>query len=365
MRHYEFATRLDEKAPNPVLPQVQQPELLTREQVQDAIMRAGYSDIKANGNKLNVLIEIPSGQGKTEYRTKVLQDLLVKLNKILPKDKPTYSKDPGLSSLGGIIFQNSRVAVVVKDVGKQGEKSAGVANEATLANLLGSIIKKYGSVDVTFVDPRGKKLSMANATGIELVGKDTADRKKSDAILIGKKGRLPISLKQLDADAWESADTLFGQRAKGIIEKLQNDGVIQLQTIGERTNKRTGQTIPVYKLSKEIVVEPTPEEALNAIFGTDLNPNGGVVIQTFKEEHFVQDGNNVTIEAHAVIANPEDIPESHMMVWLIRNDSTRANPLPGLRTLGVTLTRGIGKKGTKDVILVDVNGNVVQNPNIK
>ena len=104
---------------------------------------------------------------------------------------------------------------------------------------------------------------------------------------------------------------------------------------------------------------------MNAIFGTDLNPNGGVVIQTFKEEHFVQEGNKVTIEAHAVIAKPEDIPESHMMVWLIRNDSTRANPLPGLRTLGATLTRGIGKKGTKDVILVDVNGNVVKNPNIK
>ena len=47
------------------------------------------------------------------------------------------------------------------------------------------------------------------------------------------------------------------------------------------------------------------------------------------------------------------------MVWLIRNDSTRNNPLPGLRTLGVTLSRGIGKKGNKDVVLVDVNGNVV------
>lgn len=362
MRHYEFATRLDEKAPVQA-PQIQQ--ILDAGTVQQAIMKAGYSDIKPNGNKLNVLIEIPAGQNKGEYRTKVLQDLLGKLNQLLPNNKPTYSKDPSLSSLGGIIFQNSRVSVVIKDVGKQGEKSAGVANEATLANLLGNIIKKYGSVDVTFVDPRGKKLSISNATSIELVGKDTADRKKSDAILIGKKGRLPISLKQLDADAWESADTLFGQRAKGIIQKLQDDGVIQLEVIGNRTNKRTGQETPVYKLTKEIVVEPTPEEAMNAIFGTDLNPNGGVVIQTFKEEHFVQEGNNVTIEAHAVIAKPEDIPESHMMVWLIRNDSTRANPLPGLRTLGVTLTRGIGKKGTKDVILVDVNGNVVKNPNIK
>lgn len=358
MRHYEFTTRLDEKAPV-LAPELQQ--VLDAGSVQQAIMKAGYSDIKPNGNKLNVLVQIPAGQNKNEYRKQILKDLMGKLKEL----QPTYSPDPGLSSLGGIIFPNSRVSIVIKDIGKQGEKSAGVANEATLANLLSSIIKKYGSVDVTFVDPRGKKLSMANATGVELVGKDTADRKKSDAIIIGKKGRLPISLKQLDADTWESADTLFGQRAKQIIEKLQKEGVIQLQTIGEKTNKRTGQKIPVYKLSKEIVVEPTPEEAMNAIFGTDLNPNGGVVIQTFKKEHFKQEGNNVIISAHAVIANAEDIPESHMMVWLIRNDSTRSNPIPGLRTLGATLTRGIGKSGTKDVILVDVNGNVVKNPNIK
>jgi hypothetical protein len=39
--------------------------------------------------------------------------------------------------------------------------------------------------------------------------------------------------------------------------------------------------------------------------------------------------------------------------------------IAGIRPLGVTLTRGIGKKGTKDVILVDVEGNVVDNPNVK
>jgi hypothetical protein len=197
------------------------------------------------------------------------------------------------------------------------------------------------------------------------VGKDTAGRKKADAIIIGKQGRLPISIKQLDADTWESADTLFGERAKKIISNLVKKGVVQLNTIGQRSNKRTGETTPVYKLSKEIVVEPTPEEAMNAIFGSDLSPLGGIVIQTFKKEHFVQEGNNVTIKAHAVIQQKEDIPESHMMVWVIRNDSTRTNPMPGLRTLGNTLVRGIGKKGTKDVILVDVNGKVVQNPNQK
>jgi hypothetical protein len=64
-----------------------------------------------------------------------------------------------------------------------------------------------------------------------------------------------------------------------------------------------------------------------------------------------------------VIASRADIPESHLMVWLLRNDPSRnslALGIPGIRVMGATLTRGIGKHGTKDVILVDKNGNVLE-----
>jgi hypothetical protein len=169
---------------------------------------------------------------------------------------------------------------------------------------------------------------------------------------------LPISIKKLNAEAWESADNLFGKKARGIIDDLVKDKQVRLQKL-----EKTRNGMPVYALSKEIVVEPTEEEAMNAIFGSDLNPKGGIVIQTFQPEHFVQTGQDVTIEAHAVITNRSDIPESHLMVWLLRNDSNRnstALGLPGIRIMGVTLTRGIGKKGTKDVILVDKDGNVVE-----
>ena len=64
----------------------------------------------------------------------------------------------------------------------------------------------------------------------------------------------------------------------------------------------------------------------------------------------------------AIIALNAMIPESHLMVWLLRNDSTRnsaALGIPGIRIMAVTLTRGIGKTGKKDVILVDQNGKLV------
>ena len=51
------------------------------------------------------------------------------------------------------------------------------------------------------------------------------------------------------------------------------------------------------------------------------------------------------------------------MVWLLRNDSNRnskALGIPGIRIMAVTLTRGIGRSGKKDVILVDQYGNVLE-----
>ena len=356
MRYTEFTRTLVEA--------VDQLKTVTKHDVEQTLRKAGYEDFKINGNKINVLVQIPDGAKKAEFRNDILREVLAVLKKAYPQDGVEYSRDPGISSLGGVIFANSSVQVVVKDSGKQGEKSAGVANELELASIIQSVVETYGSANVTFVDPRGKKMTIKNCINVDVAGRDTGNRKKADVVLQSPKGFLPISIKKLDADMWESADNLFGERARKILDKLVKKGYVKLNQIGERKLK-TG-TVPVYELSKEIVMEPTEEEALNAIFGSDLNPKGGIVIQTFKPEHFTQDGPTVTVDSHAVITSSADIPESHLMVWLLRNDSTRNGGslgVAGIRPLGVTLTRGIGKKGTKDVILVDQHGNVVDNPN--
>ena len=350
MRYYEFTTVLAEDIE-------QQP--VTKAHVEASLRQLGYEDQKANGNKINILVQIPAGQKKNEFRVAMLNEILTGLRKVYG-NKAQFSNDPGLSSLGGIVFDGSPVSVVVKDIGKQGDNSAGVGNELEIAGLLQSVIQKYTSVNITFVDPRGKKMTIRNCTNVEVAGRDTSDRKKADVVLTSAKGSLPISIKKLDADMWESADNMFGERARAVLDKLIKQGVVKLNQIGDRKTK--SGSVPVYALSKEIVMEPTEQEALNAVFGNDLNPKGGVVVQTFKPEHFVQEDNNVTVNCHAVITNAAEIPESHMMVWLLRNDSTRNGGslgIAGIRPLGVTLTRGIGKKGNKDVILVDQFGNVV------
>jgi hypothetical protein len=354
MRYVEFATRLDEQAPNA---EVAQP--LDKNTVIAGLNKIGFTDLKPSGNKLFILIEIPEGEAKNAYRVQTMQTALAGLQQLFPQSKPKIIQSSSLGSLGGIAFENSPIEVGVKDKKVQGGGSSGKVNETNLVEMLYGLIQTYGTINVTFVDSRGKTLGIKNCDNVQDASLNVVGRKKADIVLSSSSGSLPISLKQVNADQWESADSLFGERARTILSDLQSQGIVKLDKRQDDKGRK------YFHLTKEIVVEPTPEEAMNAIFGNDLFNEGGVVIQTFKDEHFKTIGNNVTIECNSVIRQMEDIPESHLMVWIIRNNVDRNNPLPGLRTLGVTLTRGIGTKGTKDVILVDMNGNVVQNPNIK
>ena len=75
--------------------------------------------------------------------------------------------------------------------------------------------------------------------------------------------------------------------------------------------------------------------------------------------------NNVNVDAHAVITSKEDIPETHLMYWLLRNNKDRnvkSLGIRGIRPLGVTAARAFGKSGTKNVVFVDSEGNVTETP---
>lgn len=359
MRYTEFAKVLAEaKAPKVV----NAPEAVpvTKAEVEQILRKNGYEDLKPNGNTLAVLAQIPDGAKKTEFRMSIIDNLLQILQKYLPDASPKFSRGVRGSTLGGVIFgDGSLVQVIVKDLGVQKEKSAGVGNETELASYLASMIEKFGLINVTFKDGRGKKLTIKNVDQVYPTGSDVAERKKADIVLASSKNRLPVSIKELSAETWESADTLFGAKAREIIDKLVKDKVVKLIPHPD------GKSV---SLSKEIVIEPTEEEAMNAIFGSDISPAGGIVIQDFEPKHYNQVENNISIECHAVITRKEDIPTSHMMVWLLRNNAGRMSStlgIRGIRPMASVLNRAIGKKGTKDVILVDVNGNVVPNPNIK
>jgi len=309
-----------------------------------------------NGNNVEVLVDTPP-KNKDAFRKEVLQTLLTNLQKNAKVLKPAF--DPLGSSIGRIVFAGNPTKIYVKDIGKKGDNSAGIGNEKAIAAMIDKVIRTHGSANVTFVDDQRRKLTIKNVTEVEVSGRSSGTRKhggevrKADVVLRSPRGHLPVSIKKINAEYWESADTYYGAKAGALIKKLRQEGYIKLL----KTDKPG-----ILKLNKEIVVEPTDQEAQHVIFGGDINPEGGVIIQTFLPEHFVQDGANVTIHAHAVIKTKHDIPESHIMMWLIRNDSSRniaAIGIPGVRVYAAAYKRAIGK-GDKNIVLVNSDGEVVK-----
>jgi hypothetical protein len=186
-------------------------ENLSKPDIESVLKKAGYGDLKVSGNKIGVLVQIPDGEKKELFRSEILKQILVLMKQNFPKSGPNLSMDARLSSIGGIEFADSPVKILVKDSGGQGDQSAGVANEIEMASLLQSVIDRYGSVNVTFVDPRGKTLTINDCNAVDVAGRDTGGRKKADVVLQSPERNLPISIKKLNAEAWESADNLFGK----------------------------------------------------------------------------------------------------------------------------------------------------------
>jgi len=368
MRYTEFAKVLAESSPEKQAGTNLPDTLIDRDTIIGLLQQGGLHNTKwKTANKLEVLVDIPNGANESEIRNDAMDQALLILKRGAPKAKPEHSMATG-SSLGGIVFgDGSPIQIEFKDAGKKGGGSSGVGNEENLRAMLQLLIMEYGKINVTFVDKRGKKISIKNCDKVVDASMDVADRKKADLILTSSNGSLPVSLKQINAESWESGDSLYGPQAGEIVRKLIKKGIVKL--IPTKQVKKRNGLVQVYKLDKEVVIEPTEEDAMNAIFGSDIRlSKGGVAIQTFKDEHFDTNGNNVTIQCDYVITKKEDIPDSHLMVWLVRNSGDRTSEdsgvgIPGIRVLGSVLTRALGKKGLKDVVLVDVNGNVVKNPN--
>ena len=251
-------------------------------------------------------------------------------------DGAEFDRNYGNSSLGGIRYNGG--GILVKPAGGTGNKSAGLSNEKQLVDAINRFVEEVGPLDVTFVGDNGKSITAAGVTQAISAGADVKDRKKSDVNLVANGKVVPISLKKSSAEYWESADTLWGDKADNAIEKLVASGQVELTQLDK--TKKDGT--PFVKIKPEVAVRATPEETLKVVFGSDLLGQGGVVKQTFDDEHYKLEGNQLSVTADLVITQPEDIPDNQRVFWLIRNDSTRTRPkhkYPGLRVLAAYASR--------------------------
>lgn len=85
-----------------------------------------------------------------------------------------------------------------------------------------------------------------------------------------------ISVKKDNAEMWESADSLWGQKAAEYVKKLEKKGKITLQ------QEKTGH----FTITPNIAIEATADEARDVVFGSDILGQGVVITKTFRESDF-------------------------------------------------------------------------------
>ena len=253
----------------------------------------------------------------------------VKLLKYLAKEfNGTYVDTPNSISSVGYVELPSNIRLVAKP---NKAHSAGVLNE----KILGDIINKYcasGPINIKFVG-KNKVFKCVGVMNCKLTGTSTKGRRKADLVLQGNI-EYPISLKKDNAEVWESADSYMGRRARAILDELIKDGRIELKL----TDKG------VYYLKPNVAFLPSIDEKNDVVFGSDILPNGAVIVKSFDSESIVSIDDNgwLEIPVTKVITNLNDLDDHDDVVFLVRNDSSR-NPkglgYKGLRVLAVYRSR--------------------------
>ena len=270
-------------------------------------------------------------------------------------------------TVGEVNVKDTNFRIFAKDAKLGGGKARGMVNELELVRLIKNQLDKVGKIDIIFRDDRKNTLEIKGANAITGVGKDTKNRKKADAIISSKEKQVPISLKKKKYGFWESADRIFGARAKVIIDNLVKKKVIRLQKTNEKfkVHKKElyrHQMIDANGQRVEIVVEPTAKDVQDVVFGSDISPAGGIVVQDFQKHHFILEDNKLYVDCYAVIKTIKDIPEAHIMYWLIFNKprNSTAIGVPGIAPAAVTMTRAFGAK--RNFVFVDQKGKQTEPP---
>ena len=249
-----------------------------------------------------------------ENRVKLLKFLADELDGVYI-DTPS-----GVSSVGYVKLDNN-IRLVAKP---NKEHSAGVLNEKILADKINELCAN-GPVNVRFVG-KNKTFSCVGVKNCVLTGTDTKNRRKADLVLQGNLD-YPVSLKKDNAETWESADDYMGAKARRVVDELVEKGVVEL----ELTDKG------VYRLKPNVAFLPTEEEKRDVVFGSDILPNGAVVVKSFDLDTTVSvdDEGWFEIPVTKVITSLDDVDDHDDVAFLIRNNASRNSKKLGYRGLRV------------------------------
>ena len=313
-----------------------------KDELASELQKLGFDQLKIQGNEVSVLTHSDAGKRKSVLR-KVEQEF----------DNATYNPSTLRSSIGhvDVNYPNSKKLgfVTAKPLNRQGDSSAGVSNELALANQISKALAISNPINVVFNAPNKQKI-VKNITGVEIKGRQTTNKSKTDISLVTSGKNFNISIKKDDSEYWESADSYEPAKsfAKKIINKLIDKEKVKLLKQGS-----------YYQLIPSIAFPASEEEKIQMVFGNDILGNGAVISQTFTDDDFEWDDSRSTlkIRVNEIIDQKSDLIGDNDVWFIIRNDSNRNTKgfYPGLRILACK-----PKRLTQGVMLVDRSGKITR-----
>lgn len=280
-----------------------------------------YGTVRVSGNRIKVCVASKCRNDRLHVLNQAYADFQ-DFCPLLLNDRPDYS------SIGYIKIQDFKICV--KSQAQQSSLSPGIGNEQVLVQEINKYIKQIGCINLIFYcgDRQVCYLDVMDCYATEN-RKLYKGRNKADMIVDTYHGKYGVSIKQHDAERWESADTSHGSVALGKLQQAIADGKTQLvNALDDSGNAiyRSGDTNrPVMRLTNELYWRMQPSEQQRIIFGDDVQNGGAVIVNTFNGKHFVYCGSTRTLRVACdrmytpdAAIEPQDMP-----YWMIRNDITR------------------------------------------
>ena len=227
------------------------------------------------------------------------------------------------SSLGCVIADEYKI--YVKPLEKQGHGSSGKANEKFLLDKFELYAGQFNKV--VFQSEENQKIVPYKYCEDISFKRSKKVRMKADINISDGVSDCFISLKQGNAEIWESADTYGGDLAKLYISHTISQNKTQL--IFDQ----------VYKIQPNIAIECNEKECNDVVFGHDVINNGFVVIRHFREDDFWLNNKSLFVQCDQIVCDISDLKPYQKPWFFIRNDSTRTCGYKGIRVLVVYESR--------------------------
>ena len=309
---------------------------------------SAYGQVLREGNHVKVAIPSLCRNDRLRVLNAIFKDFH-DCAPVMLTDRPDYS------SIGYVKIANFKICV--KSLRQQSKLAPGLPNEQFLTQKINKYLLACGRINLIFFngdtqvryDDVGRCYATENR-------KRRRGRNKADMIIETQKSEYCVSIKQSDAERWESADTSHGKIALQKLENAIRDGktsLVNVMDVNGNPMLRSGDANrPVMRVEPELYWKMDPQEQRKIIFGDDVINDGAVAIKTFDDGDFQFDESSATLRVSCERLYVPSLPirAEDEPCWMIRNDVTRncrSLGILGLRIESVFLTR------TKYAIEVD------------